>query len=352
MDLDPHREQARDPSRGRPRRLWPAVTEGRRRLGRVLQMAAARVTAVVQRVRGRTAAGPAERPAPALRRIPDESHAAGARRVAWRLSVVVAGLLTGASAVGLTWRGLYQDAPANAATFRAYDLGALALTVPVLAGALARARRGSPRADLLWAGMLASVVYTYAYYVFGAAFNALFLVHVAVFVLAAVALGALLAGLDVRAVAERFADRTPVRAVAAVLALLAGSLGAMWTYHSLRFAVTGAPPDEGLLLQPPPIGHLGYAMDLTTLVPAWAVAAVLLWRRRAWGYVLGAVLLVASAPVQLYYLLALRSQATAGIPGATAFDPQEPPIAIAIVGAAAALLAGVRRPSSTPAVAA
>ncbi|SHN78411.1 hypothetical protein SAMN05660350_02612 [Geodermatophilus obscurus] len=250
--------------------------------------------------------------------------------------------------MGLVWRGLYQDAPANAATFRAYDLGTLTLATPVFVGALARARRGSPRAELVWAGMLAYAVYTYAYHVFGAAMDALFLAHVAVFVLAAVALGVLLTGLDARSVAQRFRERTPVRAVAAVLALLAGSLGAMWTYQSLRYAVTGAPPEEGLLLQPPPVGHLGYAMDLTTLVPAWATAAVLLWRRHPWGHVLGTVLLTSSAVIQANYLIALRSQAAAGIPGATAFDPQEPPIAAAIVGAAAALLAGMR-PQAFPA---
>jgi hypothetical protein len=178
----------------------------------------------------------------------------GTRRVAGRLSAVVAGLLAGVSAVGVAWRGLYQDAPANAVTFRAYDLGTLTLALPVLVWALVRARRGSHRAELLWAGMLAYVLYTYAYHVFGAAMNALFLGHVAVMVLAAVALGVLLAGLDARSVAEDLRERTPLRAVAAVLALLAGSLGAMWTYYSLRFAVTGAPPDEGLLLQPPPVG--------------------------------------------------------------------------------------------------
>jgi hypothetical protein len=123
----------------------------------------------------------------------------------------------------------------------------------------------------------------------------------------------------------------------------------MWTYYSLRSAVTGAPPPKGLLLQSPPIGHLGYALDLTTLVAAWAAAAVLLWRRHPWGHVLGTVLLPSSAVIQANYLIALRAQAAAGIPGATAFDPQEPPIAAAIIGAAAALLRGVGRSPTAPA---
>lgn len=265
------------------------------------------------------------------------------RRAARRLSIAVCGLLAGTSAAGLAWRGLYRDPPANAAMFRAYDVGSLTVAVPVLAGALARTRSGSSRAEVLWAGMLAYVVYTYAYYVFGAAFNALFLAHVALFVLAAVALWLLLASLDPREIAERVRDRAPARPVAAVLGLLAGSLGGMWAYYSLRFAVTGAAPEEGLLLQPPPIGHLGYAMDLTTLVPGYGAAAALLWRRSPTGYVLGGLLLVASAAIQVNYLLALRFQAAARIPGATAFDPQEPYIAAAIAGAAAALLAGLRR---------
>jgi hypothetical protein len=83
-------------------------------------------------------------------------------------------------------------------------------------------------------------------------------------------------------------------------------------------------------------------------VPAWAAAAVLLWRRRPWGAVLGAVLLTSSAVVQANYLIALRAQAAAGIPGATAFDPQEPPIAAAIVGAAVVLLRGMQRPTAVP----
>jgi hypothetical protein len=162
-------------------------------------------------------------------------------------------------------------------------------------------------------------------------------------VLAALALVLALRSLDVRSVVTRMRPRTPVRAVSAVLGLLAASLGGMWTWYALRFAVTGAAPQEGLLLQPAPIGHLGYAMDLSTLVPGYATAAALLWRRRPWGYVLGAVLLVASAVIQVTYVLALAFQAAARIPGATAFDPQEPYIAAAITGAAAVLLGGLRR---------
>lgn len=92
--------------------------------------------------------------------MPATTWRAGARRLARRLSIAVTALLGGASTAGLCWPGLYQDPAATVAMFRGYDLGSLAVVTPLLAGALARARHGSPRADLLWAGMLAYVAYT------------------------------------------------------------------------------------------------------------------------------------------------------------------------------------------------
>jgi hypothetical protein len=73
--------------------------------------------------------------------------------------------------------------------------------------------------------------------------------------------------------------------------------------------------------------QLGLALDLTLLVPAYAVAAVLLWRRVATGYVLATVLLIAGTLHQASYMVALLFQSTAGVPGAVAFDPFEPVIA-------------------------
>ncbi len=267
----------------------------------------------------------------------------GAVRVARSLSAVVAVLMASASAAGLWWTSLYQDPASAVAMFRGYDLVSLFVAAPLLAGATAAARRRSPRAQLLWAGMLAYVFYTYAYYVFGAAFNALFLVHVALMVLSLVALGAMAAGLDVRGLADRFRSGTPVRFVSAVLALLAAALGGMWIFFSARFALTGATPPQGLLVQSAPILHLGYAMDLAVLVPGYATAAALLWRRRPWGYALATVLLTSSGITQLAYMVALLFQSTADIPGATAFDPQEPFIAAAILGAAAAMMTNLGR---------
>jgi hypothetical protein len=198
---------------------------------------------------------------------------------------------------------------------------------------------------LVWLGVLAYGVYTYALYVFGSNFNDLFLVHVVAFSASLCALLSALSTLDPAGIAQRISPRTPARWISGLLAFLALGLGGMWIVNSVGFAVTGAAPPGSALVETPTVTHLGYALDLSLLVPAYALAAVLLWRRAAWGYVAAAVVLVSGTIQQLGYLVALPFQVRAGIPGATAVDPGEPPIALAFLLAAAVLLAGVRRPA-------
>ena len=176
---------------------------------------------------------------------------------------------------------------------------------------------------------------------FGTAFNALFLAHVALLGLAAVALVLTLRSLDLGGLAARLHPRTPARWVSGLLAFLAVALGGMWTYYALWFAATGAPPAESKLILPMSAVHLGYALDLL-LVPGYATASVLLWRRAPWGYLLATVLLGSGVGSQLDYMTAQPFQVAAGVPAATAFDPAEPFIATAMLAGAAALLAGLR----------
>lgn len=58
------------------------------------------------------------------------------------------------------------------------------------------------------------------------------------------------------------------------------------------------------------------------------MAALLLWRRQPWGYVLGAIALGAGVPHQVSYVVAMPFQAVADIPGAAFLDPGEPAIVL------------------------
>jgi hypothetical protein len=268
-------------------------------------------------------------------------------RAARVASALLVGLLTAGSAAGLFVNGLYRDPASVAAMFRAYDLVALTIIVPSLAVTLLPPLRRSARAQLLRTSLLAYSVYHSAVYVFGTEFNDIFLIHVAIFSLSIITLSLTLGSMDVSGIARLFADRTPVRSIGGVLLFLAGTLAVFWSAPSLRFAFTGELPEEGSqLIVPIGITHLGWVLDLSVLVPAYALAGILLWRRATWGYVLATVVLIAGVLQQVDYMVALVFQATAGVPGASGYDPIEPFITAIYLGGAAVMLRGLRQPGA------
>lgn len=259
---------------------------------------------------------------------------------------LLAVLLAVAAVAGIALPRAYEDLPPVAEMFRGYDLIALVLVVPTLLISLALARRGSVRGQLLAVSMFVYAAYTYALYVFGAVFNDFFLLHVTVFSVSVFALIFAFAQLDVTGLSRSFRPRRSDRLVAILLALLGASLAAMWIAGSVRFVLTGEVPEEGSqLVLPTGMTHLAYVMDLSILVPSYALAAILLWRRVGWGYVLATLLLISGAVHQLSYMAALVFQANAGIEGATAFDAVEPFILTMYVVGVGLLVANAR-PSS------
>lgn len=265
------------------------------------------------------------------------------------VSVIVAALMTVSSLAGLWIPGLYQDPLEVVAELRAYDLITLALVVPLLVGSLVLSRRGSVGAQLTWLGVLMYAIYNFAIYVFGSAFNDMFLVHVAVLPLSIAAAVLVSLKLDVAAVRGRFRPGTPARSISVVLLLVGLSLAGMWVFHSLRFAFTGEPPGESELVLPMQAVHLAYALDLMLFVPACVLASILLWRRDSWGFVLATAVLVFGALYQVNYMVALVFQAEAGIPGAPRFDPAEPFVAgvflVAVVIMGVCMRPAARRPT-------
>lgn len=259
-----------------------------------------------------------------------------------RIGLVLILLLMVAQAVcGLWVAGVYRDPPEMVAMLRGYDLITLVVVAPALALSVLPPWYRSPGARLVWLSALAYGVYNYAFYVFVTAFNALFLVHVALFGLCVFTLAAGLSTVDVAWVGAGFHARTPVRVLGALLVALATGLAGAWVVNAVRFAVTGALPPQGYLITPMTVTHLGYVLDLVLFAPACILAGVLLWRRHPWGYLLGAVMLLFGAVYQLCYLSALAFQASAGIPGAR-FDPVDPVILAAFVLGSVLLLTDLR----------
>jgi hypothetical protein len=239
-------------------------------------------------------------------------------RSAYRLSAIIAVLMVVASVAGLLIDGLYTDGAWAREALRGGDLTTLAVAVPVLIGSLLLARRGSHAAEAVWLGVLAYAVYNYGYFAFGATFNDIFVLHIALLSLSIITLVLAVVNVDFEAIAARFRAIQGTRWVAGFLAVVGAGLGAIWVFLAIRFAITGE-----LLADVPTDGiHLVFAIDTSLLVPALVMAGVLLWRRTTGGFVFAPTMVVMGAIYQVNLLLAGLFQANGDVPGVKAFPPE------------------------------
>lgn len=222
-----------------------------------------------------------------------------------RLAALVAGLMLVAAGAGLLAGGLYRDNVMVSAGWRGNDLVTLTVALPLLLVALIGSVRGSVRGRLVLLGLLLYALYNYTFYLFGAAFNALFLVYVGLVTAAGFGLAFGLAALDVRTIGARRDARAPVRGVAVYTLAVAGLLGVFWVVMSGAFLFTGAPPPMVEATDHPT--NVTGALDLSLVVAVGALAGAWLWQGRAWGYILAVIWNVKGA----VYMLALSGASVA-----------------------------------------
>ncbi len=205
------------------------------------------------------------------------------------LTVPIVILLAVASGGGVFIQGLYHDNPYFVAQGRGQDLVSLVVVLPILIATAFLARRGSPRAWILWLGALVYLIYTYVVAAFDVKFNSLFLVYVAL-------LGCSLYGLIGSLVTTNMADikacftaKTPRRAISIYLAVVAVLFCFLWLSEIIPALIAGKIPQSIQANGTPTNGV--HVLDLAWMLPAFAITAVSLWRKRALGYTLAGVLL-------------------------------------------------------------
>jgi hypothetical protein len=267
------------------------------------------------------------------------SRAKPGLRAAYWVSAAIAVLMVVASAAGLLVDGLYRDGPWAREALRGGDLTTLAVAAPILLAAMLLARRGSRAAQAVWLGAVAYSLYNYAYYVFGAAFNDIFVLHIALFSLSIAALVLAVANIDVGEIAARFHGVRAARVIGGFLAVVGTVLGGLWLFLAIRFAVTGeliaGLPRDGV--------HLVFAIDTSLLVPALVISGILLWRRTSRGFVFGTAMAVMAAIYQVNLLVAGVFQANSHVSGVKAFPLEGIVLATGFTLATLALLLGRER---------
>ena len=187
--------------------------------------------------------------------------------------------------VTINARGLYYwDTVSSTAQMQANDLVALTLGLPLLAVSFWLARRGSLRGQLLLAGTLGFILYTYITMAFGAQYNAFFLIYVALFSLSLFAFVLVMMSFDLKTLPAHFSEKLPRGWIAGLLFFAAAFLSLAWLGRVAATFAPGAIPalenTTSMFIQ---------VMDLGLIVPVCVLSGILLLRRHAWGYLLASV---------------------------------------------------------------
>lgn len=233
------------------------------------------------------------------------------RNTLQRLTISIAILAILASSGGLLIPNLYRDNAFYKAAWQGNDLITLLLT-PALLASHYYYKRGNANAQLLWLGLLLYMFYNFAFYLFGAAFNWFFLIYAATFALCLYALLIGLREIDRSPAHRRYLKPLARKVTIAFFCLVALPLAAVELAQCWRFIMSGIPPD---------IPELILALDLTLVIPNTMLAALLLVRKRRWGTILSAMMLVKSFT---YGLVLVTGTTFVAITGVGAWDPLLP----------------------------
>ncbi len=211
-----------------------------------------------------------------------------------------------ASGLGLYWPEVYRDSAQIKAAWLVNDLVTLLVVLPLGIAAWRRGRRGELSAQLLVHGLLLYLFYNYAFYLFGAAFNKLFLTYVALVTGSGSALVISWARLDWRQLQARANQLRHTRWVSAFLFFIALPLIVVEGGTVLQFMLYDRLPEAPSVI---------FALDLAIVVPASLAGGLLLWQRQALGYGLAVLMSVKSLTYGLVLVgMTIYASLTLGIP--------------------------------------
>jgi hypothetical protein len=207
-------------------------------------------------------------------------------------------------------QGLYRyDTLFFGAGFKGQDGVVLFLGIPLLIISIILYRRGSVTGQLLMTGTLGYFLYIYASMAFGAAYNRLFLVYIALFSASLFTFVQVFSNVDLETIASHLLYGLPNRGLAVFMFVAGFVTLVVWGAPLISALVKGWPPDR--------IGTyttmVTYALDLAIITPAAVLCAVLVLRGDPWGYVIAAPLLTIVVLLAPQIILSTVFQKSAGV---------------------------------------
>jgi len=198
------------------------------------------------------------------------------------ISILIAILIISVSIVGLTNRAALYPTEELVQGFVPNDVANLFIGLPILIGCMWSANRGKLAGLLCWPGALLFIVYNYLAYVFAVPLSWVFLGYLSLVLLSLYALIALVSNIDGYALRERLAGHVPEK-------LAGGVLAAFGILFFLRvFVEIGGTLTSG---EPMPKPELAANISDFFTSPLMLIGGLLLWKRKAFGYLAGLGLL-------------------------------------------------------------
>lgn len=211
-------------------------------------------------------------------------------KAAYWVSAPLAAVAATAAAFTAFAPGLLRGTAVMNGSARGTALVVLLVAVPALVVSMVAASRGSARAVIVWLGAAAYLTYNSVLFLFATPFNELFLLYVPMLSLSIWSTVAVLHAIHVPSFAGRYSPRLPARPIAVYLMAIAALNTLAWLRVVVPASMSGGAPSflDGTGLTTNPV----FVQDLAIWLPLMAVAAIWLWRRTAWGYVISGLLLV------------------------------------------------------------
>jgi hypothetical protein len=191
--------------------------------------------------------------------------------------------------------GLYMPGTYARETYSWYvqaigqDIADLFIIAPLLLLTSIYAYSQNKTALLIWGGINIFIFYTYAIYCFGVHFNSLFLVYCFILGLSFYSFVYFLFLCTRGEMETRYPDSLPIKTTAIFLIVIAGLFYLTWLKEIIP-AIAGhtVPPSitEGGILTNPV-----HVLDLSIVLPAFIITAVLLWKKKPLGLVLAPAML-------------------------------------------------------------
>jgi len=228
------------------------------------------------------------------------------------LSVLVSTLVTTTSLLGiLSGRTYSRETEAWAVQAVGQDYANLVVAVLLLVSTWLLSRH-SLRAYLVWLGAYLYLFYAFAIYAFAVHFQFLFLAYVAVLGLSFYALVGGLTAVDIDELATAMPSGSRAKSVSILLMVIGVLFSLLWLSEIVPNLLAGSVPqtlkETNLWVNPV------HVLDLGILLPAMVITSVLLWRRKALGYVLSVPLLVFAMTMGLGIIAMFAISAARGLP--------------------------------------